>query len=149
MISGLHGAGAFEQARDRPHLLGDVVARPPEIDDVAAGPRRGRRFEQHRLEAELAQPPGQRGPGYAAADDRHPHRPRVAALAGKSLAGLSSLSGKRPAGRRQARPAMTKGARDFSAPPRIECEACPGSNPRLRSKRCWGDTPFQAGMTHP
>ena len=55
------------------HSFRDVVAKPPEVDEVTAGAERGRPLEQHWLMTKRAQPVGQGRSRHANAIDGHSH----------------------------------------------------------------------------
>ena len=67
-------ASRLEAVRE-PHPLGDVVARAPEVDDIAAGPERRRALDNGRVVSCGVEPVGERRPGNTRARDERfsPH----------------------------------------------------------------------------
>jgi hypothetical protein len=76
---------------DEAHLFGDVVADSPEVDDVAAAPKRRRLFDQDDVVPAFAEPPGERRSRDAGSVDDDSHAcPRdlvTAALACRAASG--------------------------------------------------------------
>jgi hypothetical protein len=64
----------FEKLRHQPHLLGNVIALAPEIDDIAARARCRRFLDYRRRQAMFGQPPGHCRAGYTRAADQDIHR---------------------------------------------------------------------------
>jgi hypothetical protein len=58
---------------EQPHLLGDIVADPPEVDDIAAAAQLWRRLDKQRLVTGFLQPVGQRRTGDASSIDGNLH----------------------------------------------------------------------------
>src|SRR6185312_642183 len=55
------------------HLLGDAVAKAPEVDDVTSGAKRRGGLDQGDVVAGAPHPVGERGSGYAGAADGYFH----------------------------------------------------------------------------
>jgi hypothetical protein len=61
------------ESGDQAHLFGDVVADQPEVDDVTAGAKLGRRLDEHHLVTGFPQPVSERRTRDARPVDDKPH----------------------------------------------------------------------------